>query len=108
MSPKAPTATAAATTARPAGLGAPQGSTGPFQVQIGAFSTQLEAQRQLSAVADRAGALLAGHAPLTIPFAKANLQYHRARFAGFDERKAQAACHSLKQQKIECVVMRAE
>ena len=106
--PKTPTTAAATTATRPAGLGAPLGSTGPYQVQIGAFSTQIEAQRQLSTVADRAGALLAGHAPLTVPFAKANLQYYRARFAGFNEGKAQAACQSLKQQKIECVVMRAE
>jgi D-alanyl-D-alanine carboxypeptidase len=105
--PRPPIVGAASTIARPAGLGASAAS-GPFQVQIGAFSSQTEAQRQLSAVSGRAGALLAGHAPLTVPFAKANLQFYRARFAGFDEGKAQAACQSLKQQKIECVVMRAE
>jgi D-alanyl-D-alanine carboxypeptidase len=97
---------------RPAGLGAPAAAgpiaTGPFHVQIGAFSTPAEAQRQLSAVSDRAGALLAGHAPVSVPYAKANLQFYRARFAGFNEAKAQAACQTLKQQKIECVVMRAE
>lgn len=105
--PRAPIAAAASTIARPAGLGASAAS-GPFQVQIGAFSSQTEAQRQLSAVSGRVGALLAGHAPLTVPFAKANLQFYRARFTGFDEGKAQVACQSLKQQKIECVVMRAE
>jgi D-alanyl-D-alanine carboxypeptidase len=107
IQPRAPVVAAAPITARPVGLGAPAAG-GPFQVQIGAFSTQQEAQRQLSAVSGRAGAVLTGHAPLTVPFAKANLQFYRARFAGFDEGKAQAACQSLKQQKIECVVMRAE
>lgn len=84
------------------------GTGGPFHVQIGAFSNVNEAQRQLSSVSGRAGAVLAGHPPVTVPFSKDNLQFYRARFAGFNEAKAQAACQSLKQHKIECVVMRAE
>ena len=67
-----------------------------------------EAQKQIGIIAGRAGAVLAGHAPVTVPIAKANMQFYRARFAGFDEAKAQATCLSLKAQKIECIVMRAE
>lgn len=83
-------------------------SAGSFQVQIGAFSTVAEAQKQLQAVSERAGTVLSGHPPLTIPVAMSNVQFIRARFAGFHEAKAKAACVTLRQQKIECVVMRAE
>ena len=98
---------------KPAGLGAKSRSGaapahGPFQVQIGAFSNETEARKHLGVIAERAGALLAGHAPVTMPITKANLQFYRARFAGFSEAKAQSACQSLKAQRIECVVMRAE
>ena len=102
-----------AVVARPAGVGARSGiaagaQAGPFHVQIGAFSTEAEAQRQISAIAERAGTVLAGHAPVTVPVAKSNMQFYRARFAGFNEAKAQATCQTLKAQKIECLVMRAE
>jgi D-alanyl-D-alanine carboxypeptidase len=110
-----PVMASAASLPRPAGLGAKPsapaaGATakGPFHIQIGAFSNEAEAQRQLGAASERASAVLAGHAPLTLPVAKANMQFYRARFAGFSEAAAQSACQSLKSQKIECVVMRAE
>lgn len=104
---------AAATVSRPAGLGATAPAPhaparGAYHVQIGAFSNEAEAQRQLAAIAGRAGAALAGHTPLTLPFAKASQHFVRARFAGFTEASAHGACQALKQQKIECVVMRAE
>ena len=105
----------AAALPRPSGLGARPAdnpvnaaTAGPFHVQIGAFSNEAEAQKQLATVSQRASALLSGHAPFTVPVAKANAQFYRARFAGFNEAGALAVCQSLKAQKIECAVMRAE
>lgn len=81
---------------------------GPFQIQVGAYVTQSEAQKRLIAVATSAGPLLQGHAPLTMSITKQSTPVHRARFAGFDETNANAVCKSLKARSIECIVIRAE
>ena len=108
LAPVSPGARPAGLGARPAGVPGAAPAAGPFHIQIGAFSNETEAQRQLAAVSGRAGAVVAGHAPVTVPVAKDNLQFYRARFAGFSEAAAQSACQSLKAQKFECLVMRAQ
>lgn len=81
---------------------------GPFQIQVGAYLTPSEAQKRLIAVATSAGPLLQGHAPVTTLVTKQSTPVHRARFAGFDEAKANTVCKSLKARSIDCIVVRAE
>jgi hypothetical protein len=81
---------------------------GQFQIQVGAYLTQSEAQKRLIAVATTAGPLLEGRAPITMAVTKQSTLVHRARFAGFEEAKANAVCKSLKARSVDCIVVRAD
>lgn len=88
-------------------------STGPtaagsFQVQIGAFQSRAEADRQLAAVRERAGAILARGAPVTVQVQQGQKLLYRARYAGFDAPAAAQACAELKRLKVDCLVVKAE
>jgi D-alanyl-D-alanine carboxypeptidase len=104
---------AAAAPAPKAGA-APEGKTaagpaGAFQVQIGAFKTGREAERQLASVRQRAGSLLAERAALTTEVRLGEKVFYRARYAGFDAKAAAALlCDELKRLSVDCLVMRAE
>jgi D-alanyl-D-alanine carboxypeptidase len=98
--PPAPVAATAVT--------APPSVAGTHHVQIGAYTSAVEAQRRLTDVSGRAGVALSQFAPLTMAFNKAGTQYWRARYSGFDEAQANATCQSLKQQQIDCIVVRAQ
>jgi D-alanyl-D-alanine carboxypeptidase len=80
---------------------------GPYHVQVGAYTSQAEAQNRLDEVKGRATALLDGHQPVAIPFEKDDTQWFRARFAGFSQDSAKSACTELKRMSFDCVVMRA-
>jgi D-alanyl-D-alanine carboxypeptidase len=80
---------------------------GPFHVQVGAYGTAQEAEKRLSDVRQKAAKMLAGHAPLTVPFNKDSSQWYRARFAGFSQDRAKSACKELKRLGLDCVVMQA-
>jgi D-alanyl-D-alanine carboxypeptidase len=84
------------------------GTPGGFHVQIGAYQSAAEAERQLTAVRERAPAALRNRTPVTVQFRLGDKVYHRARFAGFDAQSAAAACGELKRLKVECLVMKAE
>lgn len=89
--------------------GEPTGSTaGPYHVQVGAFTSQAEAETRLGAVKGRAANLLDGHHPVTTTFKKNTEQWYRARFAGFSQDAAKSTCAQLKKLSLDCVVMRAE
>jgi D-alanyl-D-alanine carboxypeptidase len=81
---------------------------GAFQIQIGAYHSAAEAERQLAAVRGRAGELLIRHKPLTQEVRQGGKVLYRARYAGFEARAAASACSTLKRLKIDCLVMRAE
>jgi D-alanyl-D-alanine carboxypeptidase len=82
---------------------------GAFQIQIGAFQTQAEAERQLASVRQRAGVLLGGRPAVTTQFSQRGKVYYRARFAGFEAQAAASdACGQLKRLSIDCMVMRAD
>ena len=81
---------------------------GPFQIQVGAYLTQSEAQKRLIAVAQAGGPLLDGHSPVTMSVTKQATPVHRARFSGFEEASANAVCKSLKAKSIDCIVVRAD
>ena len=57
---------------------------GGFHVQIGAYQSAAEAERQLTSVRERAPAALRSGKPVTVQFKQGDKVFHRARFAGFD------------------------
>jgi D-alanyl-D-alanine carboxypeptidase len=81
---------------------------GGFQVQIGAFQSQAEAERQLAAVRERAGGLLARGTPVALQVQQGQKVFYRARYSGFDAQTAIKACAELKRLKVECLVAKAE
>lgn len=80
---------------------------GPYHVQVGAFTSQAEAESRLGEVRGRATTILDGHQPIAVAFQKDETQWYRARFAGFTQDRAKSACAELKRMSFECVVMRA-
>jgi cell division protein FtsN len=80
---------------------------GPYHVQVGAFTSQAEAESRLGEVRGRATTILDGHQPIAVAFQKDATQWYRARFAGFTQDRAKSTCAELKRMSFECVVMRA-
>ncbi len=81
---------------------------GAFHVQVGAYTSESEAEDRLGAVQQQASDLLGSHLPFTTSFTKDNAEWYRARFAGFSKGDAQSVCDALKKMSVDCVVMRAE
>ena len=69
---------------------------GAFQVQVGAYMSQTEAENRLGMVQQRAPDLLDGHLPFTASFTREDREWFRARFAGFSEDEARETCGALK------------
>ena len=110
----APVTTAALPAPQPRGPKQPASARPPspaargFQIQIGAFQSAAEADRKLAAVRERAGGLLAGGTPVTLPVQQGQKSFFRARYSGFDASAAAKACDELKRLKIDCLVVKAE
>lgn len=86
-----------------------QAPAGGFHIQIGAYQSQSEAERQLTTVRQRATTVLGNRAAVTTQFKQGDKVFYRARYGGFDEQAAAAgACGELKRLKIDCLVMKAE
>ena len=81
---------------------------GAFHVQVGAYTSEAEAESRLGAVQQQASDLLDGHLPFTTSFTKEGAEWYRARFAGFSKGDAQSVCDALKKMSVDCVVMKAE
>ncbi len=88
----------------PSGLGGPTGEPSAYDVQIGSFSSPDEAERRLVSAKSSASELLEGHAPMTLPVSSGDKPLYRARFAGFDAKKASAACLELRRLAFDCFV----
>ncbi|MEO0617788.1 MAG: D-alanyl-D-alanine carboxypeptidase [Pseudomonadota bacterium] len=82
--------------------------TGRYHVQVGSHTNETSAKRQLRDVLQRASELVDGHPPVTVPFDRGATRWYRARFAGFSKQAARSACASLKDRKIDCLVMAAQ
>jgi D-alanyl-D-alanine carboxypeptidase len=106
----APVAAPPAKTARaPTPQPASPAIAGGFQIQIGAYQTEAEAQRQLALARERAPNLVGGRTALTQQVKQGDKLFYRARYAGFDAQPAAAqACSELKRLKIDCIVLKAE
>jgi len=81
---------------------------GSYHVQVGAFTSQSDAQNRLGMVRQRAPQLLDGHLPFTATFTRGSTEWYRARFAGFSKADAQSTCAALKRLRLECIAMSAE
>jgi D-alanyl-D-alanine carboxypeptidase len=80
-----------------------------FQVQVGAYQTQDEAERQLASVRQRAGSVLDARTSHLAQLKRGEIVIFRARYTGFDGRSsADHTCTELKRLKIDCLVMKAE
>jgi D-alanyl-D-alanine carboxypeptidase len=75
-------------------------------IQVGAFPAEEAAKQQLSAVQSKASKILTGADPFTETVEKSGTTYYRARFAGFDKGKAEAACKYLKRNDVDCVTIK--
>jgi len=108
----APTAPAAKPapmpTARPASAALaakPQHKPG-WMIQVGAYPAEQAAKQRLSTVQSKASKMLTGAEAFTETIDKGGTTYYRARFAGLDKDKAEAACKYLKKNDVECVTIK--
>ena len=77
-----------------------------WMIQVGAFTAEQEARQRLSAVQSKASKVVDGTDPFTESVEKGGNTFYRARFAGFDKDKAEAACKTLKRDGVECVTIK--
>jgi D-alanyl-D-alanine carboxypeptidase len=77
-----------------------------WMIQVGAYQAEEEAKQRLTAVQSKAAKMLSGADPFTESVDKGGTTYYRARFAGLDKDKAEAACKYLKRNDVECVTIK--
>lgn len=104
--PAAPRAEAAKPSSRSADPAVGKGA-GGYLIQVGAFASEGEATKHLEEVRGRASDLLRDRTPRAEQATVGSRQVYRARFAEFDSASANAACASLRQKKVDCMVLRA-
>jgi D-alanyl-D-alanine carboxypeptidase len=75
-------------------------------IQIGAFPDEAEARERLESAQNIGKGVLGRADPFTERVVKGNETLYRARFAGLDERRAEAACKYFKRNKIDCFTVR--
>jgi D-alanyl-D-alanine carboxypeptidase len=101
----APVAPAVSPTA-PIALNARPIPHGGWLIQVGAFADESEAKQRLESVASGARTILGKADPFTERVAKDGKTFYRARFAGFDKDRAQAACSYLKRNDVACIALK--
>ncbi|MEA2874861.1 MAG: D-alanyl-D-alanine carboxypeptidase [Hyphomicrobiales bacterium] len=79
---------------------------GPWIIQVGAFPKEIEAQERLREAKSLAKNLVAKAEPFTERVTKGSQELYRARFAGFDQYAAEAACKYLKRNDIACMAIK--
>jgi D-alanyl-D-alanine carboxypeptidase len=79
---------------------------GGWIVQVGAFEDENEAKQRLNSAQIRAKTLLGAADAFTEKVVKGDKALFRARFAGLDKEKAEAACRYLKRNDINCVALK--
>jgi D-alanyl-D-alanine carboxypeptidase len=100
-----PARTASADPARAAPAAKPQPRSG-WIIQVGAYPAEQAAKQRLSSVQTKASKMLTGAEAFTETIEKGGTTYYRARFAGLDKDKAEAACKYLKKNDVECVTIK--
>ena len=81
---------------------------GGYLIQVGAFASAEEAKRHLESVRSRAASVLKDRPSLAEQAQVGSRQVYRARFAEFDSAGANAACSTLRQQKVDCLVLKSQ
>jgi D-alanyl-D-alanine carboxypeptidase len=79
---------------------------GGWLIQVGAFPDEGEAKARLQSAKAKAGKHLGAADPFTEPVVRGDKTLYRARFAGFDKDRAEAACKYLKRNDIACMAIR--
>lgn len=87
------------------GLGA-NTTAGPYHVQVGAYSSAVEARARLSELSQRLGPLVNNAQLSTESALVADRHIYRARFAGFDAETATRVCTEMRRRAIDCYVGR--
>ncbi|MFJ5488673.1 SPOR domain-containing protein, partial [Hansschlegelia beijingensis] len=77
-----------------------------WMIQIGATTAPDQAQQLLANAKTKGGAVLKRAEPFTETFTKGETTYYRARFAGLNERTADAACKALKRSSVSCFAIK--
>jgi D-alanyl-D-alanine carboxypeptidase len=77
-----------------------------WMIQVGAYPGEQAAKQRLSTVQTKASKMLTGAEAFTETVDKGGTTYYRARFAGLDKDKAEAACKYLKKNDVECVTIK--
>jgi D-alanyl-D-alanine carboxypeptidase len=75
-------------------------------IQIGATAEETGAEALLSNAKAKGGSALRSAEPFTEPFTKGGSTYYRARFAGLNEKSADAACKALKRSSVSCFAIK--
>jgi len=79
---------------------------GGWMIQVGAFPEEKEAKDRLSTCQSKAKDQLGKADPFTERVAKGAKTLYRARFTGLDKDQAEAACKSLKNNEIPCMLLK--
>jgi D-alanyl-D-alanine carboxypeptidase len=77
-----------------------------WMIQVGAYPGEAEAKQRLSSVKSKAPKLLADADAFTETVHKGSAVLYRARFAGLDKDRAEAACKFLKRNDVDCVTIK--
>lgn len=75
-------------------------------IQVGAFPDEDEARQKIANAKSKAARLLSDADSFTEPVTKGDKTLYRARFAGFKQHQAEAACRYLKQNDFACMAIR--
>ena len=76
--------------------------TDAWTIQVGAFPNEDAANEKLAAAQKKAGSMLQGKRAYTVEIEKSYGRVYRARFAGFSQKSAVAACQKLDAKGIDC------
>jgi D-alanyl-D-alanine carboxypeptidase len=77
-----------------------------WMIQVGAFPAESEARQRLDTVKSKAAKILGSAEPFTETVHKGDTTLYRARFAGLDKDKAEAACSYLKKNSVDCMTIK--
>jgi D-alanyl-D-alanine carboxypeptidase len=84
----------------------PQPTRKGWLIQIGATTEAEKAQALLSDAKSKGGRMLTAAEGFTEVYSKGSTTYYRARFAGLNERSADAACKALKRSSMSCFAIK--
>jgi len=103
---EAPSATYEVASERSTPATPPAIARGAWIIQVGAFPEEEKAKERIREAQTVGKTVLANANPFTEKVVKGRQELYRARFAGFDQDAAEAACHYFKRNDIACMAMK--